>query len=94
MGGKIDTDPASEPLAQEVVKALSFYTRAQDGRNQQWSGSVWLSTPSGPDADGTHEEWFKLAVSKFHSTEIEEVFPPTIPQNGTGTQWTNFRTLN
>lgn len=85
MGGTIDTDPASESIAQDVVNADTFYTRAQDGRQQRWSGSVWLSTPSGPDSDGTHGDWFQLAVSKFDSKEIDQAIV-NVPSNYS-TEW-------
>jgi len=41
--GKIDLDPASNPFAQETVKAEQFYTEDDDGLSQPWWGQVWLN---------------------------------------------------
>ena len=43
--GAIDVDPASNVIAQETVKAATFYTVAQNGLAQEWRGRVWLNPP-------------------------------------------------
>lgn len=45
--GEIDLDPATHPKAQKRIKAKQFYTLAQDGLKQDWSGRVWLNPPYG-----------------------------------------------
>lgn len=43
--GRIDLDPASSALAQQVVNASRFFTFDDDGLKQDWKGLVWLNPP-------------------------------------------------
>ena len=43
--GTIDLDPASNPQAQETVKAEKFFTEDDDGLSKEWDGNVWLNPP-------------------------------------------------
>ena len=43
--GSIDLDPASCPLANEVVKAAKYFTKDDDGLNHEWSGNVYCNPP-------------------------------------------------
>lgn len=45
--GDIDLDPFSCELANIAVKAKTYYTLADDGFNQEWSGfqTIWINPP-------------------------------------------------
>lgn len=41
----IELDPASCAAAQEIVKAMRFFTKADNGLTQEWKGCVWMNPP-------------------------------------------------
>ena len=45
--GKIDLDPASSKQANKIIEAARFYTSADDGLQQPWTGRLWLNPPYG-----------------------------------------------
>jgi hypothetical protein len=47
LGGVIDLDVASCEAANATVKATTYYTKADDGLAQEWSGRVWCNPPYG-----------------------------------------------
>lgn len=59
---KIDLDPASNPLAQKVVKAKTFYTEADNGLAHEWRGKVFLNPP-----------YAQPAIAHFADKMVEEV---------------------
>ena len=66
LGGRIDTDPASNPTAQKHIKAGIYYSRVFSGISvdHPWAGTVWLNPPY-----GTGEE----SASAFTSRLLREL---------------------
>jgi hypothetical protein len=44
-GGDIDLDVASNPIANEIIKAKRFYTWKENGLLQPWTGRIWCNPP-------------------------------------------------
>src|SRR5262249_48237466 len=45
LGGTIDLDPASHPVAQQTVRASRYFTETEDGLSRPWDGTVYLNPP-------------------------------------------------
>jgi phage N-6-adenine-methyltransferase len=43
--GAIDLDPASSVKAQKIIQAERFYTKKDNGLQQEWHGRIWLNPP-------------------------------------------------
>jgi phage N-6-adenine-methyltransferase len=80
--GTIDLDPASNPLAQQTVKAEQHYTAEDDGLKRMWTGNVFLNPP-----------YHRELQPKFIDKLIEEVKAGRTTQaivltnNSTDTEW-------
>ena len=65
--GSIDLDPMSNLLANEQVRANTYYTKEEDGLSKDWLGNVWLNPPFSLS---------KLAILKlvnaYENTEINQ----------------------
>lgn len=64
--GDIDLDPASCAKANETVGAKKFYTEADDGASQEWSGRVFMNPPYGKAGMGLIEKFLSEVGSSFH----------------------------
>ncbi|MEZ4558753.1 MAG: DNA N-6-adenine-methyltransferase [Caldilineaceae bacterium] len=84
--GWIDLDPASSELANTVVKAIAYYTAADDGLDHKWWGNVWLNPPYAGDLVG------KFADKLIYSLEGRHIDQAIVlVNNATETVW--FQTL-
>lgn len=43
--GVIDLDPMSNVLANETIRATKYYTKEDNGLEQEWKGNIWLNPP-------------------------------------------------
>lgn len=73
MGG-IDLDPASSAIANETVKAATFYTAEDDGLVQPWEGRVFLNPPGGKHASG------KSLANLFWARLVDHYRAGLVPQ--------------
>lgn len=80
--GSIDTDPASNPIANATVKATRFFTKDEDGLKQKWEGSVWMNPPY---AQPLMSQFAEAISDKFETGEIEQAI--ILVNNATETQW-------
>lgn len=78
--GSIDIDPASNDIAQKVVKAKIYYTAETNGLNKKWTGNVWLNPPYASELIGKFVD--KLIKEQEH---YEQAI--ILVNNATETEW-------
>lgn len=84
--GSIDTDPASNPVANKTVKADVYYTAETNGLDKDWHGNIWLNPP-----------YAQPLIQQFADKLVEQVKAGNVKQacilvnNATETKW--FRTI-
>lgn len=76
--GTIDLDPASNALANETVKAKTYYTAEDDGLQKEWYGNIWLNPPY---ISGMIEQFAQKVEQKEFAQGIVMV------NNATETSW-------
>jgi hypothetical protein len=80
--GTIDVDPASNPMAQETVKAAKYFTVDDSGLEREWHGNIWLNPPY-------HRKLQPIFVDKL----VEEIAAGHVKQaimltnNSSDTEW-------
>lgn len=67
--GEIDLDPATCHVAQQVIQAVDWYTKEDDGLTQAWMGHVWCNPPySYP----LIEKFTQKAITEYDAGHITE----------------------
>lgn len=88
--GKIDLDPASCALANEVVQAETYFTAETDGLSKEWFGKVWLNPPYGRAEDdhaSNKGRWSKHLAEQYRIGKVAEAILLVNPDIGTSWFW-------
>jgi len=66
---KIDVDPASSDLANQIIKADKYFTIKEDGLKQEWHGNIWMNPPY---SQPLIAKFCDLLVDKYLKKEIKQ----------------------
>jgi phage N-6-adenine-methyltransferase len=80
--GCIDVDPASSQIANTIVQAATYYTVADDGRNKDWTGNVFMNPPY---AHPLIDEFTNKLISEIQSGNTKQAI--VLVNNATETKW-------
>lgn len=80
--GSIDLDPASNEMANAVVKADKYYTAETDGLEQRWLGNIWLNPPY---AQPHIANFVSKLVREYECRNVEQAI--LLTHNNTDTKW-------
>ena len=84
--GSIDIDPATSDVAQEWIKAATYYTAGDNGLDKDWYGNVWLNPPYAADLLTRFTEKLQHEIREKHVNQAI-----VLVNNATETRW--FATL-
>jgi len=80
--GNIDLDPASSDIANQTVKAKTFFTKEEDGLSQPWTGRIFLNPPY---AQPLIQQFSDKLCSVWGAGKIKEAI--ILVNNATETLW-------
>lgn len=80
--GRIDLDPASSDLANQVVEAIRYYTADDDGLGFSWAGNVWMNPPY---AAGLVDRFCAKYAEHVRAGDIQQGI--VLVNNATETRW-------
>ncbi len=80
--GSIDVDPASNDIAQKVVKAGTYYTAETNGLDKTWVGNVWMNPPYASDLIGKFIDKLIAERQNYRQAIV-------LVNNATETEWFN-----
>lgn len=80
--GHISLDPASSDIAQERIAAMSYFTKENDGLEQEWFGNIWMNPPYSQPLICS---FIKKLVDEYESKRVEEAI--ILTHNYTDTSW-------
>ncbi len=78
--GDFDLDPASSDVAQQFVKAKTYFTKDDNGLVQDWKGTVWLNPPYSSGLVDKFAEKLVDSLGKVKSAIV-------LVNNATETRW-------
>lgn len=91
--GEIDLDPASNPLANETVRAARYFTSDDDGFEQPWQGRVWLNPPYGTEqGESNQARWSQRLIAEYEVGNVSEaiLLVNAVPGNAWFTPLKNY----
>ena len=80
--GSIDLDPASSDIANNVVKAGTFYTAETNGLDKEWRGNIWMNPPYSSDLIGKFVDKLVEERENYNQAIV-------LVNNATETEWFN-----
>lgn len=84
--GSIDVDPASNDMANVVVRAAMYYTKETNGYDKPWHGNVWLNPPYGYDGKRPNQSrWTQRLIEQFQAGTTQQAI--LLVNSKTGDRW-------
>ena len=87
-GNQIDLDPCSDPIAQQTVQAMTYFTKESDGLSKDWFGRVFVNPPFGLLGGKSQQGMFaSKALEEYNQKRASEV--SLLLKASVGYSWVN-----